>query len=225
MRSFRMLAVATAAAGALALAAPAATATPAPSAPAAPSADAQQPAGSTKATPSKPVIATYKGRQIDLAKGWDGARVCTEVTGGAVYCHDSVAEADAALATIDPALARATKAAKAAAPAAAANVVLSPQATSDCGSGWACLWEHANYSGSLLRWSQPGTKYLSDWSFRDMASSACVFRSGGDLTVYDDRTLQPDPSVYLWNGNCYDFTGLSYPYGGNWNDKADYIVL
>ncbi|MFB6892189.1 peptidase inhibitor family I36 protein [Kitasatospora sp. NPDC056327] len=219
MRSFRTLAVVTAAVGALALAAPAATATPAPAAPAV---DAQQSAGPEKATPSKPVLASYRGKQIDLSKGWGGARVCTEVTGGAVYCHDSVAEADRALATVDPALA--ARAAEAP-PAAASRAVPAPAGTADCGSGYACLWEHTNFSGALLRWSQPGTKYLSDWSFRDQASSACVFRSGGDLTVYDDRTLQPDPSVYLWNGNCYDFTGLSYPYGGNWNDKADYVVL
>ncbi|MFE2178021.1 peptidase inhibitor family I36 protein [Kitasatospora sp. NPDC058115] len=224
MRSFRMLAVVTAAAGALALAAPAATATPVPSAPTAPSADARQSAGSTGATPSKPVIATYKGEKIDLGKGWNGARVCTEVTGGAVYCHDSVAEADAALAVIDPALAEAARTAKAA-PAAASGVVLTPQATSDCGYGWACLWEHSTFSGTLLRWSQPGTKYLSDWSFRDMASSACVYRSVGDMQIYDDRTLQPDPSLNLSNGYCYDFTGLGYPYGGNWNDKVDYINL
>ncbi|MEV6972406.1 peptidase inhibitor family I36 protein [Kitasatospora sp. NPDC093806] len=223
MRSFRTLAVAIAAAGVLTLAAPVASAAPAPSAPAAQPSDAQPGAGSAKATPAKPVIATYRGKKIDLSQGWGGARVCTEVTGGAVYCHDSVAEADKALATVDPALAPAARTASSS--SVAANGGMSQQATSDCPSGYACLWEHANFSGVLLRWSQPGTKYLSDWSFRDQASSACVFRSSGDLTVYDDRTLQPDPSVYLWNGNCYDFTGLSYPYGGNWNDKADYIVL
>ncbi|MET8702533.1 peptidase inhibitor family I36 protein [Kitasatospora sp. NPDC004723] len=220
MRSFRMLAVVTAAAGALALAAPAATAAPVPSAPAVPSADARQSAAPAKATPSKPVIATYKGRQIDLAKGWDGARVCTEVTGGAVYCHDSVAEADQAIATIDPALAQAAKAA----PAPASGVVLTPASPSECGSGYACLWEHSTYTGVLLRWSQPGTKYLSDWSFRDQASAACAYRSGG-MTIYDDRTLQPDPSFYVGNGSCYDLGPLPYPYGGFWNDKVDYVVL
>ncbi len=223
MRSFRTLAVVTAAAGAFALAAPAATATPAPSVPAAPSADAQQSAGPAKATPSKPVIATYRGKQIDLSKGWAGASVCTEVKGGAVYCHDSVAEADQALTTLDPEAARAVQAAKGADVAANGGQVA--QSTSDCPSGWACLWEDINFSGLLLRWSEPGTKYLSDWSFRDRATSACVFRYGGDLTLYDDRTLQPDPSVYLWNGNCYNLTGLGYPYGGSWNDKTDYIVL
>ncbi len=225
MRSFRTLAVVTAAAGALALAAPAAMATPAPSVPTAPPADAPQSAGPAKATPSTPVIATYRGKKIDLAKGWAGASVCTEVKGGAVYCHDSVAEADRALTTLDPAAALAVKAAKAAGAAAPATGGQVAQSTSDCPSGWACLWEDINFSGLLLRWSEPGTKYLSDWSFRDRASSACVFRNGGDLTLYDDRTLQPDPSVYLWNGNCYNLTSLSYPYGGSWNDKADYIVL
>ncbi|MFE7563191.1 peptidase inhibitor family I36 protein [Kitasatospora sp. NPDC057500] len=218
MRSFRMLAVVTATAGTLVLAAPAATAAPAPTVP---STDTQQSAGSVKAAPSNPVTAFYRGQRIDLSKGWGGAGVCTEVTSGDVYCHDSVAEADAAIAAIDPALAEAAKAA----PAVPAGAGLSLQEPPTCEAGQACLWEHSNRTGNLLRWTQPGTKYLSDYGFRDMASSACVFRSSGNLAVYDDRTLQPDPLVVLSNGYCYDFVTLDYPYGGNWNDKADYVNL
>ncbi|WP_344344076.1 peptidase inhibitor family I36 protein, partial [Kitasatospora putterlickiae] len=194
------------------------TATPAP---AAPPADAQQSAGSTKATPSKPVIATYRGQKIDLSKGWNGASVCTEVTGGAVYCHDSAAEADAALAVIDPALAAAAKAAS----AGSSGVTPSPQTISECTYGFACLWEHSNFTGLILKWSQSGTKYLSDWSFGGEASSACVYRSIGNMQIYDDRPLDPDPSANLSNGSCYDFTRLAYPYGGNWNDTVDYVNL
>ncbi|MFF7455106.1 peptidase inhibitor family I36 protein [Kitasatospora sp. NPDC008115] len=219
MRSFRMLAVVTATAGALVLAAPAATAAPAPTVP---SADAQQSIGPAEATSSKPVIAFYRGQRIDLSKGWGGAGVCTEVTGGDVYCHDSVAEADAAIAVIDPALAEAAKAA----PAVPAGAGLSLQEPVKCEAGQACLWEHANATGDVLRWTQPGTKYLSDYGFRDKASAACVFRSSGNLAIYDDRTLQPDPLVVLSpNGYCYDLSTFGYPYGGNWNDKADYVNL
>ncbi|MFD0530465.1 peptidase inhibitor family I36 protein [Kitasatospora arboriphila] len=143
MRSFRMLAVATAAVGALAMAAPAAMAAPVPSG------SVQQSTGSPDKVPSKPVIATYKGKKIDLSKGWSGAKVCTEVTGGAVYCHDSLAEADKALAAIDPAAAATAEQA----PALKNDTVLSPQAIADCSYGWACLFEHSDYSGRMLRWS------------------------------------------------------------------------
>ncbi|GAA1083176.1 peptidase inhibitor family I36 protein [Kitasatospora arboriphila] len=215
MRSFRMLAVATAAVGALAMAAPAAMAAPVPSG------SVQQSTGSPDKVPSKPVIATYKGKKIDLSKGWSGAKVCTEVTGGAVYCHDSLAEADKALAAIDPAAAATAEQA----PALKNDTVLSPQAIADCSYGWACLFEHSDYSGRMLRWSDAGTKNLSDWSFRDQASSACVNRKSGGMTVYDDRSWQPDPEINLGNLGCYDFTAIGYVYGGNWNDKADYVRL
>ena len=84
MRSFRMLAVTTAAAGALAMAAPAAMAAPVPSG------SVQQSFGSPDQVQSKPVIATYKGKKIDLSKGWDGAQICTEVTGGALQAGTQV---------------------------------------------------------------------------------------------------------------------------------------
>ncbi|WP_327677242.1 peptidase inhibitor family I36 protein [Kitasatospora sp. NBC_00458] len=212
MRTFRTLAAVTTVAGALALAAPAAVA--APAGPSAPASGVPESAGPTDAKPSKPVIATYRGKKIDLSQGWGSARVCTEVTGGAVYCHDSIAEADQALATIDPA-ARTARTAPAAAGVAVSDA--------DCSSGWVCIWEHSNFTGPLLRWSQFGTKYLSDWGFRDRASSACAYNSNG-ATLYDDRTLQPDPSLYLGWG-CYDLTGQGYPYGGNWNDRVDYLTV
>ncbi|MFC8722583.1 peptidase inhibitor family I36 protein [Kitasatospora sp. NPDC057198] len=222
MRSLRTLVAVAGAAGALVLAAPTAIAAPAPSAPSAPTGPGvRQSAGPAPAAPSKPVIATYHGKRIDLSEGWAGASVCTEVPGGAVYCHDSLAEADAALPEIAPALAEAAKAA----PAVRADGLASPQAISDCTAGWACLYEHSDYSGRILRWSEAGTKNLDDWSFRDTASSACVNRSSGGMSVYDERSFLPDPWMSLGNGYCYDFTTVSYPTGGNWNDKADYVEL
>ncbi|MFI6530733.1 hypothetical protein [Streptomyces uncialis] len=49
-------------------------------------------------------------------------------------------------------------------------------------------------------------------------------RIGGAL-VYDSRTALPDPYMALGNGYCYKFTSASYPTGGNWNDKADYVQM
>ncbi|MED7954712.1 peptidase inhibitor family I36 protein [Kitasatospora sp. NPDC058406] len=212
MRTFRTLAAVTTVAGALALAAPTAVAAPADAS--AQATDVRQSADPTDARPSKPVIATYRGKKIDLSQGWGGARVCTEVTGGAVYCHDSIAEADQALATIDPASAETSRKA----PAAGASLT-----DADCSSGWVCIWEHSNYTGAALRWSQFGTKYLSDWGFRDRASSACAYNASG-ATLYDDRALQPDPSLYLGWG-CYDLSAQGYPYGGSWNDRVDYLTV
>lgn len=51
---------------------------------------------------TKPVIATYNGREINLADGWQGAQACSEVPSGEVYCFDTVEEADQALADIAP---------------------------------------------------------------------------------------------------------------------------
>ncbi|MFD9126271.1 peptidase inhibitor family I36 protein [Kitasatospora sp. NPDC059571] len=219
MRPLRALFAVAGATGALVLATPTAMAAPVPAASAVPG--VQQSFDSPGPVPSKPVIATYKGKEIDLSKGWAGARVCTEVPGGAVYCSDSLAEADTALQTIAPAMAEVAKKA----PAVRANGVVSPHLITDCTYGWACLFEHSDYSGRMLRWSDAGTKNLSDWSFRDQASSACVNRRSGGMSVYDDRSFQPDPSLALGNGGCYDFTTIGYIYGGNWNDKVDYVEL
>ncbi|MER5311531.1 peptidase inhibitor family I36 protein [Streptomyces sp. NPDC002773] len=171
---------------------------------------------------SKPVIATYKGKKIDLSQGWQGAQACSEVPSGEVFCYDTVAQADRALAALAPA---AEKGRKSAGVAAKETGQLGPTAASDCTYGWVCLWEHSNFSGRRLQWSAKGTKQLSDWSFRDQASSGCVNRDMQGALVYDARTAQLDPYMALGNLGCYDFTKASYPGGGNWNDKADYMEM
>lgn len=171
---------------------------------------------------SQPVVATYKGRQINLAEGWQGAQACTEVPSGKVYCYDTVEEADLALAAIAPVMAaQATKSAA----LTETRGAFGPMAPSDCAYGYLCLWEHSDYTGRRLQWSAAGTKQLSDWDFRDKASAGCAYRVSGGGLVYDARTALPDPFMVLANGNCYKFSTASYPTGGNWNDKADYVVL
>ncbi|MEU5977898.1 peptidase inhibitor family I36 protein [Streptomyces sp. NPDC047315] len=171
---------------------------------------------------SQPVVATYEGRQINLAEGWQGAQACTEVPSGKVYCFDTAEEADRALAVVAPAAAAEAK--RNAAPAGARGA-LGTMAPSDCAYGYLCLWEHSDYTGRRLQWSASGTKQLSDWDFRDKASAGCAYRVSGGGLVYDARTALPDPFMALANGNCYKFSTASYPTGGNWNDKADYVVL
>ncbi|MEV5441639.1 peptidase inhibitor family I36 protein [Streptomyces sp. NPDC052644] len=171
---------------------------------------------------SKPVIATYKGKKIDLSKGWQGAQACSEMPSGEVHCYDTAAEADQALAALIPA---AEKGRKSAGVAARESGPLGPAASSDCVFGWVCLWEHSNYTGRRLQWDLEGTKQLSDWGFRDQASSGCVNRKAQGALVYDARSAMPDPYMVMGNGYCYDFTKASYWSGGNWNDKADYIEM
>ncbi|MER7048126.1 peptidase inhibitor family I36 protein [Streptomyces jumonjinensis] len=168
---------------------------------------------------TKPVIASYQGRDINLADGWQGAQACTEVPDGKVYCYATVEEANRQLAKIAPAAAAADRAAK------SAQKGIGPTASSDCVYGWVCLWEHSNYTGRRLQWSAAGTKKLGDWDFRDKASSGCVNRNIGGALVYDARTAMPDPYMALGNLYCYKFTDVGYPTGGNWNDKADYIEM
>ncbi|MCL6293170.1 peptidase inhibitor family I36 protein [Streptomyces sp. 43Y-GA-1] len=171
---------------------------------------------------AEPVIATYNGKKINLADGWQGAQACSEVPTGDVYCYDSAEEADQALASIVPEAARAPESGMA---SAKGRGEFGPTAIGDCLYRWVCLWEHSNFTGRRLQWSASGTKQLKDWDFRDKASSACVNRDQGGVLAYDARTAQPDPYMALGVGRCYKFTESNYPYGGTFNDKVDYIQM
>ncbi|MGW6971904.1 peptidase inhibitor family I36 protein [Streptomyces sp. NPDC054952] len=88
-------------------------------------------------------------------------------------------------------------------------------------SGWICLWEHSNYTGRRLQWSTSGTKNLSNWNFREQASSIYVSRPQFGGTLVDFRDFMPDPSMSIPADSCYDLTTLGYVTGDTWNDKAD----
>ncbi|MFD8286723.1 peptidase inhibitor family I36 protein [Streptomyces lavendulae] len=224
MRSLRVVVATAAAAGAVLLIAPSAgAATPSSAAPVpgslSPAAEKEIRSGIDA---SKPVIATYKGKQINLANGWQGAQVCAEVPNGEVRCFDSQAEADASLAKENAALAKETAAKR---KALGAQAPASTSVAGDCASGWVCLWEHSNYTGRRLQWSAGGTKNLSNWNFRDQASSICVNRPQFGGTLVDFRDFMPDPSMSIPAGSCYDLTTLGYVTGGTWNDKADALDM
>ncbi|MEU9250564.1 peptidase inhibitor family I36 protein [Streptomyces sp. NPDC048270] len=218
----------TAAVGAMLITAPSAgAAAPSPSAPASgtlsPAAEEQV---RKEIAASKPVIATYKGKQINLAQGWQGAQVCAEVLSGQVKCFDSQAEADASLVKENAAVAKkANEIGKALGQPVTGQAPASTFASSDCTYGWVCLWEHSNYTGRRLQWSASGTKNLSDWSFRDQASAICVNRAQFGGTMIDFRDFQPDPSMSAPAGSCYDLTTLKYVHGGTWNDKTDALTM
>ncbi|MFE2059952.1 peptidase inhibitor family I36 protein [Streptomyces sp. NPDC059446] len=164
---------------------------------------------------SAPVIAVYRGKEINLANGWEGAQACTEIPSGEIYCYDSTAAADAELPAIDPAQASRIR----------SKVIYGPTAFSSCAVGYVCLWENSNGGGRRLQWSAKGTKQLSDWDFRDKASSGCSNRNAGGVEVYDARTALPDPYMILGSPYCYNFSSAAYPTGGTFNDKADYIKI
>lgn len=178
---------------------------------------------------SEPVSAMYEGERINLASGWDSAKVCAEVAAGDVRCYSSVEESNKALAKIDAGHARLTENSKAATSRAAASGV-STRASTDCPWGWVCVWEHYDYNskreGRMLKWSEKGHKELADWGFRDKISSACVARKQGGAELNDHRTGMPDPWLALFAGNCYNnFSKYDYTYGGNWNDRVDSIDM
>ncbi|GHF91983.1 peptidase inhibitor family I36 protein [Streptomyces filamentosus] len=170
---------------------------------------------------SKPVIATYKGRKINLSDGWQGAQACSELQDGSVQCYATTQEADQAAAK----LAATQQGSSASRSLAKEATIFGPTAATDCAYGWVCFWEHSDYTGRRLQWSAKGTKNFGDWGFRDQASAACVKRDMQGVLAYDARTLQMDPFMALGNLGCYKFPNASYPGGGTWNDKVDYIEM
>ncbi|MEU3776317.1 peptidase inhibitor family I36 protein [Streptomyces sp. NPDC032472] len=228
MRHLRIVGVAAAAIAAPLIATPAASAATTPL-PAAPVSGTLSPAAEqqmlSEIATSKPVIATYKGKQINLAQNWEGARVCAEVSDGSVECFDSQGEADAALVNENASVARRESAVRKALGGTAAQAPASTSAIGDCGFGWICVWEHSDYSGRRLQWNAKGTKNLSNWGFRDQASSGCVNRYQYGASLVDFRDFQLDPEMLMGAGSCYDFTKASYVWGGTWNDKADAVIV
>ena len=168
------------------------------------------------------MIATYKGEKINLADGWQEAQACSEVPSGEVYCFDTAEEADQALAEIAPTVARGASSSVA---SAKASGEFGPMAYTDCYQGCVCLWEHSDYTGRRLQWSASGTKQFGDWDFRDKAGSGCVTRYQGGVLAYDARTGLPDPYMTLAARYCCKFSTASYPTGGTFNDKVDYITM
>jgi hypothetical protein len=149
------------------------------------------------------IVASYKGKKIDLSKGWQGAQACAEFAIGDVRCYDTTQEADQAI-----------------------TGGFQTMASGDCPSGWVCLWESGNYAGRRLQWSASGTKKLADWDFRDKASAAFARRPQGGIECIDYRTGQPDPHLFLAVATYYpELVRISHVYGGSWNDKIDEIRI
>ncbi|MFD9819406.1 peptidase inhibitor family I36 protein [Streptomyces violascens] len=215
--------------GVLVAGAPAATAAPSQNVSVVPSASNPVP---------HPVIAEYKGRKINLAEGWQGAQTCTELPGGAVHCYDTFEQADADTARLMAARAGSNDVAKYTAPSQKRNGgsgVARAGKVQDCSADYWCLYDGPNYSGPHLQFFDPGTKELSDWGFRDRVSS--VYRiivnypvNYGGAHLIDYRSWPvADRDISLTGGyledDFPDLSRLSYPGGGNWDNKADAVKV
>ncbi|MFI1205941.1 peptidase inhibitor family I36 protein [Streptomyces sp. NPDC020883] len=170
------------------------------------------------AKPSKPVIAEYQGRQINLAEDWEGATSCTELPNGKVHCYDTDEEALA-----DPALPASTRQKTLNSPTLYASPI-----PANCFADLWCLYDHANYKGKVVRLSSNGNHDLKEWGFRDRLSS--VFYFVGNWTPNYGRARIWDLRSGLLHNRQRDLTAparysnlanLEYPGGGNWNDKVD----
>ncbi|MBQ0924132.1 peptidase inhibitor family I36 protein [Saccharopolyspora endophytica] len=159
-------------------------------------------AAATGPTQQQGVLATYQGRQIDLAQGWQGADVCSQDAPGAVTCYDLPAEAKLGTepgtrGTLD-----------------------------DCPHTYACLWAHAGAEGRRLQFHDSGTTDLGDWDFRDQATGAYNNREIYGFELIDVRSFQPDRHLFVGVGQYVNLSKQSYPGpGSNWNDRVDKVHL
>ncbi|MGC5345710.1 peptidase inhibitor family I36 protein [Streptomyces sp. DT24] len=165
-----------------------------------------------------PVIADYDGRKINLAESWEGANICSELPNGEVHCYTTNEEA---LADLDlPAQIREESL--------KASALQASDPRSNCAADYWCLYQDYNYKGRRLQFSSSGKKNLADYGFRDKLSSVYYWVGQwavnyGYATIWDSRSwpLEDRQRNLMPPGGWPKFTGLSYPGGGNWNDKVD----
>ncbi|MEV7445431.1 hypothetical protein AB0O22_30590 [Streptomyces sp. NPDC091204] len=187
------------------------------------------------------IFATYKGKKINLTKnGWGTAKNCAEYPDLTVKCFDTEDEEKAATDSYKKAK-KGTKHAIPEAPEGRSDLTMKKGAPNKSGSmaiavdgdgtaytpfGSTRIWADIWYYGRQLTFYSDGSKNLGDYSFRDQASSTCNNDETGGMSLYDWRTGMPDPSIITGLGGCLgNLHSYSYPYGGNWGDKADELTM
>lgn len=151
------------------------------------------------------VMATYHGETIDLAEGWEDAQICVEFAVDDVRCYENESELaeDAPEASL-----------------------MGVRSAYTCPFRYACVWDHVGHQGRRLQWQDRGRKQLSEWKFRDRVSSAYNNRQLYGFVLEDFRKGLPHPKKVIGvTEHLPDLTKVRYPYGGNWNDKADAVTL
>lgn len=165
---------------------------------------------------SEGVLAQYGGTTINLMDGWGSATVCAVVSAADVRCYGSdleLLESIGGIAAVSD-------------PGGGSGGSAATDGT--CTYGWACIWEHAGYTGRRLQFREAGsTQKLADYGFRDQTSSLWNNMIPGKwFDIIDFRKFQPDPYlVYQWGDAGSNLTREPYPGGGNWNDKVDAIRI
>ncbi|WP_326557334.1 peptidase inhibitor family I36 protein [Micromonospora sp. NBC_01796] len=97
---------------------------------------------------------------------------------------------------------------------------IAPLGTANCARGWTCLYEHSNFDGRRLTFTDCISEYLPNYGFRDQASSWHNNQTGGAVSVVYNYVgsspqwiwSEPSPrqSTYVGDAN---------------NDKADAIQV
>lgn len=98
----------------------------------------------------------------------------------------------------------------------AVDETLGPLGTPNCSYLWTCLYEHSNFDGRRLTWSDCNFENLANWGFNDQTTSWHNNQSRGTRT-----------HVYNWTGSSWALlwtstapSSSSYVGSAN-NDKAD----
>lgn len=149
--------------------------------------------------------ASFQGRKIDLADGWQGAQTCAVHSKTETVCYATHAEADEATG-----YRRATDAEyqKQARTAGADAAILAVPA---CASGWLCLYEHINGGGRRLIFSDEYWMYLDEYGFDRQTSSWRNNQGSGD---------QGHLSLYNYSG-VFNLSANAYvSQMGSYNDQA-----
>ncbi|MEU5941644.1 peptidase inhibitor family I36 protein [Micromonospora sp. NPDC047548] len=157
-----------------------------------------------------PSLASFQGRTIDLSKSWEGAQVCAVLSLSEVRCYASNSEASADLAS------RITSTGT---PRDAAGPI-GTLAWHGCDNDWLCIYEHADFGGRKLQFSDEYWHDLDEWGFVDMTSS-WVNNQGGSWTGCsgsDSGTLGDGAGNNRTMTDCTASANL-----GSYNDKAEDI--
>lgn len=96
--------------------------------------------------------------------------------------------------------------------------VLASADFTDCPAGWVCLWEHSNYSGQMVAFSECCSwKNLSDVSFNNVMSS-WRNRKAVDAKIADFAGGDGDRlCLNSWSSDGW--------IGATWNDRASSIKV
>ncbi|OEJ24875.1 hypothetical protein BGM19_26130 [Streptomyces agglomeratus] len=98
----------------------------------------------------------------------------------------------------------------------AVNEPLGALGTPNCNYAWTCLYEHANFDGRRLTWSDCNFENLANWGFNDKTTS-----------WHNNQTRGTQTHVYNWTGSSWALLWTSTApssssnVGSANNDKAD----